>query len=206
MSAIQTIAIAASTSHGERACSSTSATHAPSRTSHPTTSIGSRRCVGHRRSTHAGATSSQNSAATPQTAPTHGAGQPRAKPASGENSSTAPATSAPPTTAAHRDEANPVRRAHSYAATPITASVAAPHARGGSRNSAASTSGTSTSAVRMRVLSMSAGAARHAPCAACTCSLVRPNLRSRPRYDAIAASSAAASKSGHRRSVKWSSV
>ena len=39
-------------------------------------------------------------------------------------------------------------------------------------------------------------------CADCTCSLVRPKRRSRWRYDSMAASNAAASKSGQRRSVK----
>ena len=37
---------------------------------------------------------------------------------------------------------------------------------------------------------------------ACTCALVRPKRRSRVAYDAMAAVSAPASKSGHRRSVK----
>src|SRR5690349_21834456 len=45
------------------------------------------------------------------------------------------------------------RRAHSPAATTTTARVTAPHARGGSPNSAASVSGIRTSAVMMRVLS-----------------------------------------------------
>ena len=74
-------------------------------------------------------------------------------------------------------------------------------ARGGSRNSAASTATTATTAVRMRVDSMRR-ADDQASCVACTCSLVRPKRRSRVRYDAIAASSAAASKSGHSMSVK----
>ena len=43
---------------------------------------------------------------------------------------------------------------------------------------------------------------RHTPCAAATCSLVRPKRRSRCEYHAIAVSSAAASKSGHSIGVK----
>src|SRR5207249_8489997 len=39
-----------------------------------------------------------------------------------------------------------------------------------------------------------------------SCSLVRPKRRSRSRYQAIAASSCAASKSGHSVGVKYSSV
>src|SRR6187401_3014037 len=66
VSAIHTIAIAASTSHGERACSCTMAIHAPASTTSPMTIMASLPCVGQRLITHGGATKIQNSDARPQ--------------------------------------------------------------------------------------------------------------------------------------------
>ncbi len=76
MSAIQTIAIAASTSQGERACNSTSATKTPPSTIQPTTIIANGARRDQRRTTHGVATSSQKTVATPQTARMTPRGQP----------------------------------------------------------------------------------------------------------------------------------
>ena len=85
----------------------------------------------------------------------------------------------------------PARCAHSAAAIAINDERRRrPSPAGGSRNSAASTSGIRTSAVgdarrrASRRCQDTAGrrSRRHTPCAACTCSLVRPKRRSRCRY------------------------
>ncbi len=97
MSATHTIAIAASASHGERACSSTTATQAAISTSQPTTATTSGERGFQRLRSQAGTTISQNSVAGPQTASTTPSGQPSAKPASGENSRLTPISGTPAT-------------------------------------------------------------------------------------------------------------
>src|SRR4051812_36530314 len=67
VSAIHTIAMAASTSHGDWACNCTSAIHAPSSTTTPTNVMRIAAWVGQRDATHGGASRIQNSDAAPHT-------------------------------------------------------------------------------------------------------------------------------------------
>src|SRR5437667_537724 len=101
VSAIQTIAINASASPGERACNSTTATHAAIKTSQPTMATPSRDVGLQCPRSQNGATSSQNSVAGAQTASTMPLGQPCAKFDDGENNRLMPISNTPATNSSH---------------------------------------------------------------------------------------------------------
>ena len=208
VSAIQTMAIAASTSHGERACSCTIATHAPISTIQPAIASGS----GDAASSGQRATAARRAARTASRRRRRQgrcrAATPRRSRRTARAGDCAPIRSVPATkihqvSPAKSGEVRPFgrrdddQRERHRAPRPRRQQE---HRRQHERDQ----HDRGQDARREHRVQEVRGRAqrRQASCAACTCSLVRPKRRSRCRYQSIAALSAIASKSGHSMSVK----
>src|SRR5690348_5689193 len=164
------MAIAASASQGERACSATIATNAPSSITKADTARTRSEPGCQSRSTEGTPTASQNSVAAPHASSTAGS-KPRTAP---HHSTAPPAASTAITKPTRAPFARPISFAHSLAATSTISRTIAPNASVGSSSSAARMPAMRTMPVAMRVAraeakailaggSMATGATRERP-------------------------------------------
>jgi hypothetical protein len=153
VSAIHTIAIAASTSHGERACNSTTATNAPHSATKPA-SMRTQRAAGcQSQSTDGIPIASQKRVAAPHAMATVGGDQPSPATGVARSSSTLPVNASAAANATWPPVASPRSLAHSRAPTVTVTSTATPNPAGGRRNNAADTATSRIAAVTTRVAS-----------------------------------------------------